>query len=107
LIFSSSAWESVEKESLEEEEKKEFNTFYELFLDYTEFSTIQGLNYIFISYQTIFGKIFWSLVVLLMLLLGSYWCNQAYQDWQENPVQTMVKTTSFTINEVISCAAKK
>ena len=84
----------------ENEEKKKFNSFYELFLDYTEFSTIQGLKYIFVSYQTIIGKLFWSMVVLLMLLLGLYWCNQSYQDWKDNPVQTMVTTTSFSINEV-------
>jgi len=84
----------------ENEEKKKFNSFYELFLDYTEFSTIQGLKYIFVSYQTIIGKLFWSMVVLLMLLLGLYWCNQSYQGWKDNPVQTMVTTTSFSINEV-------
>jgi len=139
---------------VEKEEKKEFHSFYQLFLNYTEFSTIQGfnvptfyvqnlrkhclaafsctcnkrksaettfvqkklcekfvrkmlmkltkgLNYIFISYQTMIGRIFWTLTLILMFLLGSYWCNQSYQDWQDNPVQTTITTTSFPINEVI------
>jgi len=42
-------WKSTEKE--EKEEKKTFNSSSEIFLDYSEYSTIQGLIYIFFSYQ--------------------------------------------------------
>jgi len=94
------AWDNVEPVD-GKEERKEFHSFYELFLNYTEFSTIQGLNYIFISHQTMIGRIFWTLTLILMFLLGFYWCNQSYQDWQNNPVQTTITTTSFPINEVI------
>ncbi len=46
----------------------------EMLVDYTEYSTIQGLIYIFFPYQTIFGKVFWTITILLMLALGFYWC---------------------------------
>jgi hypothetical protein len=90
-----SAWES------KEEEKEAFKTGYEVFLDYTEYSTIQGLIYIFFAYQTRFGKIFWSTALFLLFTLGIYWCAQAYQDWRTNPVLTTITTTAFSINEVI------
>ncbi len=41
----------TEIEEKEGKEKKTFDSGYELFLDYTEYSTIQGLIYIFFSYQ--------------------------------------------------------
>jgi hypothetical protein len=67
-------------------EVKVFKTGYDLFLDYTEYSTIQGLIYIFATYQTIIGRIFWTSVLLFMFSLGVYWCVQSYQDWKGNQV---------------------
>jgi hypothetical protein len=34
----------------------------------------KGLIYLFFSYQTLFGKIFWSIVLIAMTILGLYWC---------------------------------
>jgi hypothetical protein len=73
---------------------------YDLFLDYTEYSTIQGLIYIFFSYQTILGRIFWSLILILMFTLGVIWCKQAYDNWKQNPVLTTITTTAFPSDEV-------
>jgi hypothetical protein len=44
------------------EEKKQFESSFDIIHDYSEYSTIQGLIYIFFNYQTLFGKIFWILV---------------------------------------------
>jgi len=84
----------------DEEEKKTFNSSYEIVVDYSEYSTIQGLIYIFFSYQTLFGKIFWIIVILSMLALGLYWCIQAYLDWQKNPVLTTITTTAYSVKQV-------
>ena len=35
-----------------------------------------------------------------MLLLGLYWCQQAYVDWNNRPVLTTIKTTGLPIKEV-------
>jgi hypothetical protein len=59
---------------------------YKIIKDYSEYSTIQGILYIFQENQSIFGKIFWIAVVLLMLLLGTFWSVSAYQEWQEKQV---------------------
>ena len=61
---------------------------------------VQGLIYIFFSYQTLFGKVFWILVVLLMLILGLYWCVLAYINWQNKPVLTTVSTTAYNVKQV-------
>jgi hypothetical protein len=91
---------SKEEDILEEEKTKTFNSSFEILKDYSEYSTIQGLIYIFFSYQTTFGRIFWIVVVLLMLMLGLYWCIQAYQDWKDKPVLTTITTTTYPINKV-------
>ncbi len=72
-----------------------------MFQDYTEYSTIQGLIYIFTPQQTTIGRIFWSVVLILMLMLGIYWCQEAYIAWKNQPVLTTVKTTAYPVYEVI------
>jgi len=80
---------------------KTFKSSFELFQDYTEYSTIQGLIYVFFPYQTRLGKIFWSLVLVVMVGLGIYWCTTAYMAWITQPVLTTVTTTAYPINQVI------
>ena len=98
------AWnnDSTEKEEGNEEERevRVFHSPKDIFLEYSEYSTIQGLIYIFFAYQTIVGKIFWTIVLLLMLALGLYWCIQAYLDWQDKPVLTTITTTAYSVNKV-------
>jgi hypothetical protein len=59
------------------EQQKKFEGPYDIVQDYSEYSTIQGIIYIFFSHQTTFGRLFWILVVILMLVLGGYWTAQA------------------------------
>ena len=73
---------------------------FEVIRDYSEYSSIQGLIYIFQSNQTIIGKLFWVLVVVLMLMLGAYWSADAYNSWQDDPVLTTVTTTAFPVTQV-------
>ena len=80
--------------------RKELKQISNVVKDYSEYSSIQGLIYIFQSNQTIVGRLFWILVVILMLMLGSYWSVDAYNSWQENPVLTTIKTTAFPIIKV-------
>ncbi len=101
------AWDDGDsEEACEVERKKIFASSSEILLDYTQYSTIQGLIYIFFSYQTIIGRLFWSAVLFFMFILGLYWCIQAYQDWKEHPVLTTITTTGYSINEVSSKAFK-
>ena len=85
----------------EDEEETNFNSTYEIIEDYADHSTIQGFVNIFFTYQTIFGKVFWILVILLMQILGLYWCIKAYVEWQDNPVLTMISTTAYSVKQVI------
>jgi hypothetical protein len=96
------AWDKseVEEKRDDEDEKKTFNSSYEIIVDYSEYSTIQGFIYIFFSYQTLFGRIFWIIVILAMLILGLYWCIKAYLDWQEKPVLTTITTTAYSVKQV-------
>ena len=73
---------------------------YNTIKDYSEYSTIQGVVYIFQSNQTQFGKVFWSMVIIAMLALGTYWSVCAYQDWLDNPVMTTIKTSALPIKEI-------
>jgi len=46
------------------------------------------------------GKIFWGIVIVLMFLLGCYWCVTAYQAWMDQPVLTTITTTALPIEQV-------
>ena len=73
---------------------------YDIVRDYSEYSTIQGVIYLFQSNQTQCGRMFWLLVVIAMLILGTYWSVIAYNDWISNPVLTTVKTSAFKIKNL-------
>ena len=73
---------------------------YNIIQDYSEYSTIQGVIYIFQRNQTQLGKVFWSLVIIVMLVLGTYWSVCAYQDWLNSPVMTTIKTSALPINKI-------
>jgi len=46
------------------------------------------------------GKIFWALVVFVMLYLSCYGSVQAYYDWQASPVINTVMSTGASIEQV-------
>jgi hypothetical protein len=73
---------------------------YSTIKDYSEYSTIQGVIYIFQTNQTQIGKVFWSMVIIAMLALGTYWSVCAYQDWLNNPVMTTIKTSALPVKEI-------
>ena len=74
-------------ENGDEVKEKVFNSAYEVFLDYTQYSTIQGLIFIFVSHhQNILGRMFWTFAVTFMLSLGVDWSFQSYQSWNDNQV---------------------
>ncbi len=97
------AWDETEQNKENEGLRLELSILSEakeLFLQYAQDSTVQGLGYVFVPKQTIIGRLFWGLTVIFMFSLGVYWCQQAYLDWTDYPVLTTVTTTSYSVNEV-------
>jgi hypothetical protein len=41
--------------------------------EYSEYSTIAGIVYLFMAKQTLLGKIYWTITIILMLALSFYW----------------------------------
>jgi hypothetical protein len=64
----------------DEEEKVKLN-FADEVRDYSEYSTIAGLIYIFMEGQTTFGKAYWTTTVVAMIALGAYWTGVIYSEW--------------------------
>ena len=58
---------------------KQGQSLFDVISEYSEYSTIQGVIYIFQSDQSQTGKLFWLLVIISMLILGTYWSIGAYQ----------------------------
>ena len=73
---------------------------YGIVQEYSEYSTVQGVVYILQRHQTVFGKIFWMLVVFLMILLSIYWSAEAYNSWQDSPVITTVQTSAYPLKDL-------
>ena len=67
-------------------------TSFDIFKENFENLTIQGLALIF-SKRTFFTKFFWSIVVLIMLVLGIYWSIYIYNGWYDQQVLTTITTT--------------
>jgi hypothetical protein len=65
----------------DDEEEKEKLTFADEVRDYSEYSTIAGLIYIFMEGQTTFGKAYWTTTVVAMIALGAYWTGVIYSEW--------------------------
>jgi hypothetical protein len=95
-----SAWSKDDEDEEDDERKRPFKSSYEIWVDYTEYSTWMGLIYIFLKYQTMIGRIFWIIVMILMAALGLYWCIKAYLDWQDKPVLTTITTTAYSVKGV-------
>ena len=79
------------------ERKKMFS---EIFKEYAEISTIQGLAYIVKENQTLSGKVYWLLTVLFMLVLASYWTTGMYTDWQANLVLTTISSIGKSVKNI-------
>ena len=72
----------------------------DLLREFSEETSIHGVVYIFNRSRSGIEKIFWTIVVTLMLLLGSYWSLQAYGEWEKTPVLTTVLTTAYPVKKV-------
>ena len=72
----------------------------EIIQSYSEYSTIAGILYIFMPDQTKAGKAFWILVIVMMLILGTYWSIVIYQDWESQQVITTVLSTALPISGI-------
>ena len=83
-----------------EDDEHVFETLYDIIKDYSDYAAIQGLNYIFFTNQTLFGRIFWIIVVTMMLCLGVYWSITAYLDWQDQLVLTTITTTAYSVKQI-------
>ena len=68
--------------------KSSFGIYNEIFANLT----IQGLELIFTK-RTFFTKTFWSVVVLIMFVLGIYWSIYIYNGWCDQQVLTTITTT--------------
>jgi hypothetical protein len=68
--------------------------------DFSEITTIQGLEIIFDSKQTIGTRIFWLVVVIWMFCMGMYWSIEMYNNWVGNPVLYTIRTTAQSVKGV-------
>ena len=62
-------------------------------LEYAANSTIAGISYIFDGTLLILERLLWLLAFGVLVILSVKWSLDAYNQWQESPVLTSVKTT--------------
>ena len=61
--------------------------------DYAESTTIHGISYIFDVSRRAFDRSLWLIAVGVFLGLAITWSVTTYNQWQDNPVITSLKTT--------------
>ena len=77
-----------------------FHKMIRIIREYTENTTIHGINYIFESGIPTIERLLWIVAMLIMICLASYMSTDAYIDWEDNPVVTTVKSTGKPIKEI-------
>ena len=69
------------------------NVIFKTIVDYANHTTIHGVAYIFDKSSLILENILWLLVFGTFASLAISFSMEAYNQWQDNPVLTSVKTT--------------
>ena len=63
--------------------------------DFAANTTIHGIQYIFDEYVFIFERVLWLVIFTIFAFLAIFWSFQNFNQWQDNPVLTSIKTTGF------------
>jgi hypothetical protein len=67
---------------------------------FTSQSTIAGLYHVFLNDETLLGKIFWLLSIVVLAFLGVFVSVQNYLDWKNEPVVTTVASTGYPVSGI-------
>ena len=67
---------------------------------FSEYATIQGIVYIFASNRTVVQLYYWSITVVLLMILGIYWSAGLFLEWKVKPVLTTIQSTGYPINDI-------
>jgi len=71
--------------------------------DYSRVSTIGGLAYVFREDYSLKKKIFWTTIILWLVLLGIYWAVSIYLSWMDNQVLVSIKSASkYKLNCIVN-----
>ena len=68
--------------------------------EYSEWSTVHGISYVFATSLPIADRLLWALLVLLSLALASYWSLATYNTWQEELTITTLKDAAMPIDRI-------
>jgi hypothetical protein len=69
-------------------------------INYSKYTKIHGVYYVFKTNSSHLRKGFWILVLLLMLFMTSKWSIKMYQGWEDQPVLTTLATTALPVKLV-------
>ena len=68
--------------------------------DYSEVCTVHGVGYIFARGQHALERLLWILVVVVGVVLATFFSIEAYLAWGDFPLITSVSTTALPISEL-------
>ena len=75
-------------------------------IEFSEYSTIQGIVYVFSSNTKLLGKVYWLISICVLISLGLYWTADIYMSWQSQQVLYCIQVIlavlvlPFSIREV-------
>ena len=68
--------------------------------EYSEWSTVHGIGYVFAASLPIADRLLWALLVLVSLALASYWSIASYNTWQEELTITTLKDAAMPVERI-------
>lgn len=74
------------------------------FFEYSKVSTIGGLVHVFRHNLSVWKRLFWIFVLLVMLMVGIYWSVAVLNNWKKNQVLVTIKSVgeAFFLTKLIS-----
>ena len=88
------------KKETPKEELKTSKIIANSFINYSKYTKIHGIVYVFKSNLSHLRKGFWISVLMLMLVTAAMWSTNVYQGWKDQPVLTTLASTAFPLNLV-------
>ena len=83
--------------SLSKDSNRPINVAMKTVKEFASNTTIHGIQYIFDEYVLIFEKVLWLVIFTIFSYLGISWSLENFNQWQNNPILTSIKTTGFEL----------
>ena len=68
--------------------------------EYSDHTTIHGINYVFASFLSFHDRLFWLFIFIAGLIFSVYLSLDAFLDWRKNMIVTRFENSELPVTEI-------